>query len=379
MIIEIRGTQFVNKGAELMLHAVMQKLEELKTDYLLVLRPNKETPYEKIAAIGGYKKLMLQKSYLNLNFLTNVIPKKYRAKLQRNWGIITEADIDVVLDASGFAYGDQWSSMLIRQVCQEIKRLNKQGKKYIFLPQALGPFTREKDRTNLKNALPNASLICAREESSFENIKGLAGDSGNYYQFPDFTNLVKGTCPDYFKDGREKFLIIPNNKMISKQNSKSEWKETYIDSLVFLAEYARKEGLEPVVLNHEGEGDAPLCNTLLSRLGDVRLIIEDNPLHVKGIIGASRALVCSRFHGCVSALCQGIPILGTSWSFKYERLFAEYEKSDLLITADMDEDVLKESFDKLMLETLGEDSEPSKRFKEQSQEMWSKVFSVIQS
>lgn len=377
MIIEIRGTQFVNKGAELMLHAVLQKLEELKTDYLIVLRPNKETPYEKIAAIGGYQKLMLQKSYLNLNFLTYFLPKKYRNKLRKNWGIITEADVDVVLDASGFAYGDQWSSMLIRQVCQEINRLNKHGKKYIFLPQALGPFSREKDRANLQKALPNASLICAREESSYENIKGLAGDSGNYFQFPDFTNLVTGTCPEYFTDGKSKFLIIPNNKMISKQNNKSEWKETYIDSLVFLAECAREEGLEPVILNHEGEGDAPLCNTLISRLGDVKLIIEDNPLHVKGIIGASRALVCSRFHGCVSALCQGIPILGSSWSFKYERLFAEYEKSDLLITAEMDESELKASFDKLMSQTLGEDSEPSKRFKELSQQMWSKVFEVM--
>lgn len=71
----------------------------------------------------------------------------------------------------------------------------------------------------------------------------------------------------------------------------------------------------------------------------------------------------SRLHGCVSALCQGIPILGTSWNFKYKRLFAE--------------DALGARFGKLMSETVGEDSVPNKKFKKQSEEMWLKVLITI--
>lgn len=107
MFIEIKGVQFVNKGAELMLEAILAQIEQRWPDAKVVMQPGKFSPYEKRASIGAYQRLQLRKNRLDLNGLTYYLPFVARRALKR-FGIITEADIDVILDASGFTYGDQW-------------------------------------------------------------------------------------------------------------------------------------------------------------------------------------------------------------------------------------------------------------------------------
>jgi polysaccharide pyruvyl transferase WcaK-like protein len=373
MMIEIKGVQFVNKGAELMLQAVLQQMQQHWPDAALVLAPNPNSSYVNRARLGAYQKWSIRKNIIDLNSLSYYLPKAFRRWLKRSWGVVTEADIDVVLDASGFAYGDQWGTLSTKAMAGEVKRQAKNGKKYIFLPQALGPFSRTKDIGYLKDALPHASLICAREETSFAHVRSLIGDAPNLVQFPDFTNLVTGLVPDYYQQGDSKVLIIPNSNMISSRNSHGSWQQTYIDVLVAAVAVVRELGLKPVLLNHEGKGDGDICTLVQQKAGGdaIELIAEQDPLAVKGIIGASKAVICSRFHGCVSALSQGVPCLGTSWSHKYERLYEEYAQSDCLIQPDITPAQLKQALtDAIASVDAEEKAQARDKFKQQSTEMW---------
>jgi len=333
MIIEIKGTQFVNKGAELMLHAILQQLAQRFPDAQIVLKDNLNSPYLKRISVGAYQKLEFKKNIYDFGGFFYLLPKKIRNWLLK-WGIITEADIDVILDASGFSYGDQWSPVILAQTAKEVKRMKEKGKHYIFMPQALGPFTKSKQQKWADIAFENAALVVAREQQSFSYVKSLMGDKDNIVCFPDFTNLVVGIIPEQFKEQNKRYLtVIPNSKMLSKKNTNTAWQVHYVNTFAIIMNEAEKQGLTPFLLNHEGGEDQILCEQINAKLlKPVEIMQEDDPLKVKGIIGASEAILCSRYHGCVSALSQGIPCLGTSWSHKYEKLFEEYGVSDYLVS-----------------------------------------------
>lgn len=377
MIIEIKGVQFVNKGAELMLHAILQQLAQRFPDAKIVLKDNSNSPYLKRISVGAYQKLELKKNIYDFADLFYMLPKKIRNWLLK-WGVITEADIDVILDASGFSYGDQWSSVILAQTAREVKRMKDKGKHYIFMPQALGPFTQPKQKKWAKIAFENASLVVAREQESFSYVKSLMGDKNNIVCFPDFTNLVVGVVPESFKDKDKRyFTVIPNSKMLSKKNSNTAWQAHYVNTFAVLINEAKKQGLTPFLLNHEGGEDQTLCekiNAMLSK--PVEILQEEDPLKVKGIIGASEAILCSRYHGCVSALSQGIPCLGTSWSHKYEKLFEEYGVSEYLIAPHGEAGKLVAHLNQLLdskAEVTNVLLDNAKDYKLQSQRMWDNV------
>ncbi|MDO6426509.1 polysaccharide pyruvyl transferase family protein [Thalassotalea sp. 1_MG-2023] len=380
MFIEIKGVQFVNKGAELMLASVVERVKQYWPEAEIVLEGNPFSPYKSRAMLGAFQKLSLRKNVLDLNFIAYYLPNFIRNYLKK-WGVVTEADIDVVLDAAGFAYGDQWGALKIKHLGGELKRYKKNGCKYIFLPQALGPFTRSEDIKVLKNHLPKAALICAREQQSYDNIRDIIGDASNLIQYPDFTNAVKGVVPDYWQDGDTKVCFIPNSNMIGDKNQNESWKKNYLDIMKLLMEKTQELGLVPVLLNHEGDGDRDICEKLNSFFDNkLEVIEESDPLKVKGIIGASKAIVCSRFHGCVSALSQSIPNLGTSWSHKYEQLFNEYIVPELLINPNSSKDDLERLLDDVInnnTEYLANINSSAKKFKAITEDMWLTVCSKI--
>jgi polysaccharide pyruvyl transferase WcaK-like protein len=374
--IEIKGVQFVNKGAELMLAAVVARIKEYWPDADIVLEGNPLSPYKERALLGAYQKLSLRKNVIDLNFLAYYLPKSLRSYMKK-WGIITEADIDVVLDAAGFAYGDQWGALKIKHLGGELKRYKKNGCKYIFLPQALGPFSRQQDQRVLKDNLQHAALICARDDDSLKHIQSIVGVLPNLHQLPDFTNAVKGITPDYWKGGENKICFVPNNSMIGVKNPNADWKNNYLKVMTLLMTHAQELGYQPVLLNHEGVGDRDICQILNQAFDNkLELIEELDPLKVKGILGNSKAVVCSRFHGCVSALSQGVPNLGTSWSHKYEHLYSEYGVADLLINPNASDQELLELMDSILLdgnEYSTKISQNAKKYKLVTEQLWSLV------
>ncbi|EGQ9134654.1 polysaccharide pyruvyl transferase family protein [Vibrio alginolyticus] len=379
MIVEIKGVQFVNKGAELMLHAVIQKLNEFDPSAEIVLAPNGNSPYKARAEVNAYQKLSLKKRFLDLNELSYHLPKKIRKWLKTNWGIVTEADVDVVLDASGFAYGDQWPTKHLEAVAKEVKRLAKHNKTFIFMPQALGPFADPEKQAAVKDGFSKAALIFAREQSSFDGIRPHLEDTSKLKIAPDFTNLVKGELEEDYAKYNNTVFIIPNYNMVNERNTNTTWKSRYLDFLVESVENIVELGYTPVLLNHEGKHDGELCEKVKAATPHpIEIIQETNPLKVKGLIGSSRGIICSRFHGCVSALTQGIPCVGTSWSHKYENLFAEYNRAEFLAKPEWSKEELKAALNS-SISTVKEESYNTKiaEYKAQTKAMWDEIFKKI--
>lgn len=382
MIIYIKGVQTVNKGAELMLVACLDKLREIVPGAKIALPSKRFSNYESRLKYQAYQSLDLAIRWFNLNFLTYFIPKKIRKLLMEMFGIVTEADVDVVLDASGFSYGDQWPSWHTSRLSSELKRFSRTNRKYIFMPQAVGPFTRARERKRVIKSWCLATHIYVRDKQSFQNLKEVVPNSKNVSCSPDFTNLVDvGGDNIPISDRKNYALVIPNNKMISEKNINAEtWKNNYFKLIKIFFDIAENKGLIPVFLNHEGVKDQKLIDQFLSVYKKkYKVLSETDVFAIKSIIGNSSILLCSRFHGCVSALSQGVPCMATSWSHKYQELFSDYGVTDLIIkNPEKGISDMKNLFSQA-LKMQTKLIERSKLEKEKTKKMWEEIESLIQN
>ncbi|NHN38098.1 polysaccharide pyruvyl transferase family protein [Pseudomaricurvus alcaniphilus] len=379
MIIEVKGVQFVNKGAELMLLAVVENLRRTKSKIVIALTPSRNSPYLKRCEHLALQKVSLRKGRFDFNFLSYWLPKGGRRWLMDSLGIVLEADIDMVLDASGFAYGDQWRNDSVRYLCSEILRFKKNDKPYIFLPQAFGPFSDKADVKRLNKCFGSAAHVFVRDEASLQFVKAVI-DSPNVELFPDFTNLLNPSKGLGFIDSQYS-LVIPNGQMLSSRNlSNSQWLGNYIRVLGKFIEVSLEKGYLPVVLNHEGKIDDEICSALIESYGDRISYLElDNALDVKRAIRDSAIVFSSRFHGCVSALTQKVPCLCTSWSHKYELLFKDYNKDKFVVSHNVSHSDMVELFQAAMQEKSNEAYLARCEYdKDKSLQMWSKVHAVIE-
>ena len=333
MLIEIKGVQFVNKGAALMLQAIQDRLQRDLPDAEIALTPGLNAPFRSVAAAGAWQRLRMPGAPIDLDSLSYRLPQR-ALELGRRYGVVTECDVDAVLDASGFAYGATWGDAPLVSTAREIERLARHGKPYVFLPQAFGPFPANPAAREFGRALRSAALVCAREPESCAHVAGIAGDLGDRLTvFPDFTIGLPGSpsAAARWSVDRNTALLIPNVHMRTDRNPDATWRSGYVPLLCSLARQLAGLGFVPRILNHEGQADAALCESLREAAGSTAVITEADPRALKGVIGTAGIVVCSRYHGCVSALAQGVPCLGTSWSHKYAALFGEFGVAEYLL------------------------------------------------
>ena len=377
MLVEIRGVGFVNKGAELMLHAILQKMQEKYPEARFAMAPSANvSPYINRAKLGLYQKVTYKKFGIELGNIAKLVTKKRRDM----YGLVLEDEIDVVLDGAGFAHGDQWGVKNTLKLKKLVKGYKKNNTKVILLPQAFGPFTNKEIELHMSELAENIDLIFARENQSYDYLTSIVKDKSHIYNMPDFTNLVEAVKPDDFDSAKYNFCIIPNYKMESKS-----WKSGDGDYVTFISKcinYLKEQNKKPFILVHEGKKDMALAKKVSDEVGGLPILLEEDALKVKGIIGSCEGVIGSRFHSLVSSLSQGIPTLGTSWSHKYQMLFEDYDFKDGILQLDSTDKEIQDKIDILINQKSKEELVKtlqirSKELKKQSNEMWEKVFSIL--
>jgi len=333
---EIRGVGFINKGAELMLRAILHQVQKWGRNHIIAVDLKTGTQSQR-SNLGlytipwaKYKKVPYSEQIISK--LSSLVPKEVLLKYR----LIPLSDIHVILDSSGFAYSDQWGTDSISDLRNFAKKRHEFGQKIIFLPQAFGPFDSQTNRANMLAVIEIADLLYARDHVSYQHLIRLVNDPSKIKISPDFTNIIDGIVPDYIDSNQKLAYLVPNARMVDKSETLNL--EKYINFFRTTAQQLIQFGYEVIFLVHE-MNDMKLAEQLQSQVGSPsKLILEENPLIIKGLLGGCSVVVGSRYHALVSALSQGIPTLGTSWSHKYEALFIDYDCPDYLIT-NIDEEI----------------------------------------
>lgn len=334
MKIVLSGVETNNKGAELMLYAILQEierrfpdakvylpfscmkqgLEHVKTD--LDFRP---TPFSRFVyechVNGIFKRLHLPQKILN------------RTSIARG--------ADWFIDGSGFAFSDQWNLGDARIEMWEniLTALYDDGCRIVFLPQAFGPVEKPNTKKALTLLSKYADVLMPREKISYNYLErsGIV-DMKKVRVFTDFTSLVEGDFLPQYEHLRNGICIIPNMRMIDKGTISFK---DYIQLLISIIDEGKRSGHTVYLLNHEGIKDEELAHKCKERIGGgIEVVTGLNALEVKGLISSAYLVVTSRFHGLASALNSGVPSLATSWSHKYGALFQDYGLSDSVLPLD---------------------------------------------
>ena len=379
MVIELRGVEFHNKGAELMLLAILQKVREQYPTATFAMETRVNVSLKDKKKQGIKTKYVYKMRGLDLSFLGFFLPKSYRNRKN----LILESEIDVVLDGSGFAYGDFWGAKkCYDRLSKHLSRWKSNGKKVILLSQAFGPFENQELKKEMIKVVKLTDLVFTRDKYSNSHVCNLLPNAKNVFLKPDFTNLIKGYVPERIILPKDYMVIVPNHKLIESKVFKN--REEYIAFLKSAIIYLQEQGQLPVFLNHEGKKDYQLMEDVNQQLTEkIPLINEKDPLIIKGVIGGARSILTSRFHGLVSGLSQNVPSLCLGWSHKYLALLEDYGVENLLFEeTDMNKERLEAKLDQVINEesrlsivkVLQSSSVAQKKL---STEMWRQVFSTI--
>lgn len=259
--------------------------------------------------------------------------------LERLTGHGDARGLDVLLDCSGFAYGDDWSVGRMERRAAYYGTLKAEGTRIVMLPQAFGPFERPDVRDAARRLLATCTLAVARDADSLEHLRALElpGDAPRLARAPDITHLLDATPPDDAEAWGRRAVIVPNARMIDRTSgARAVAYETFLQEAIAACASA---GLEPWLMLHE-DNDRAMVGEVSERAGGLN-VLDGGGLRLKGAIGSARLVIASRYHAIVSALSQGVPAIGTSWSHKYVRLFEEYGHSDYLLAPESDPALLR--------------------------------------
>lgn len=386
MMIEVTGVSTRNKGAELMLIAIQQHYAAAPFGTLKA-RPTLVVDrwfgsYEERAQYGLSTKLGSFKAGRSA-LAAKLMPASFR----RAHGLVNEADVDAVLDASGFAFGDQHPPERTEEFAACVRKWKGAGKRVVLLPQALGPFENPRIANAFAEVCRLADLVYARDATSLAHVERIAPADANVKLSPDFTNLVCGPKPADLDLPESLGLIVPNHRMIEKTSGAE--RDAYLPFLAACAAEMASLDVVPQILLHDTDADetlvAPLQAAMQKSLGrELPVLRERCPRRLKGILGAAKVVVGSRFHALIGALSQGAPCIAAGWSHKYQELLADYGCPENMLPVVSERERISELLTPLLVEPgrsekVAQLKAAAERERERARHMWRQVDEVLQT
>jgi colanic acid/amylovoran biosynthesis protein len=256
-------------------------------------------------------------------------------------------EVDVVIDVSGYAYGDAWDWKHGERLPAYYRSIRGRGGRVVLLPQTLGPFEDERVRRTFVDIYAAADLVYARDHRSFERAEAVLPDTARLRRAPDIT--IRKASDEPGLDWVEgKACVISNVNMITHLGA--DVASGYVGFLERVLGTLRRLGAEPFVLIHDlGGGDERLARAAIEAAGGAELVREEDPFRIKAIIGRSFLTVSSRYHGLVAALSQGVPSLATGWAHKYATLLEDYGVPEALLDPLATDEALTEALGRLFV------------------------------
>ena len=347
----IVGVNFANKGAQSMLFTLTDEIKKRNENAEVLFGCNNELydenkyKFVKIHYSLRTQCYALKKRISILRYsitiskdLINILRKK---KKLANFGhdldlrkIISE--IDLIIDASGYALADFSSKVELDYYLNTIRIAKNYSIPVIVMPQSFGPFSRFSTELKFEigNLLRYASIIFARETEGKQLLE-LNWNLTNVKLSPDLVlqnkeinigNILNTSdlcfnIPDILPNS---VCIIPNYHCFEKECKNSSFK-LYHEIINMLCSLDFN-----VYIARHSSADNVICSELYKHNINQRVHLIDRDfscLEYDQLVKKFDFIICSRFHGCVHAYKNSIPCIILGWAIKYVEL-AKHLKQD---------------------------------------------------
>ncbi len=344
------GGGFVNKGAEAMLRTVEKQLQARFTPLTLCVNQSFITGdksasfvaagFEVLTQPRGSKapKTVLVKRMGSQPLHALDIWRK-RRNVYRWYHLVSQ--IDAVVDISGFAYADGRDIGMVSYAAHLAEEMLRQGKPYILMPQAWGPFEQDSQIRDLTRQLClHATLFYARDTESRQHLATLLNRPVEAIDLaPDITFAFEhsGSAIGWqrladlgIKPHAEPIVCIAPNMRIYERAEGFGSENHYIKLLVEVTRQLLDQGATLLLLPHEIKpginrmDDRFLCDIIRLMVHEpnrVMTVMKDQPTEdLKAMVSCCDLLVGSRFHAIMAAVHSRVPVVAVGWTHKYQEI-----------------------------------------------------------
>lgn len=249
--------------------------------------------------------------------------------------IISFATADFVLD---IGQGDSFSDIYGKKRFHKINKVHVFARlfhrKYIFLPQTIGPFEDKAIRNKASKSLEKAELVMTRDSFSYSYTKEIAPKATvkNYLDvafFLPFNRLEFNH--DYVNVGLNVSALLWNGGYT--QNNQFGLKDDYQNVIKTVIDYfLSSDNVRLHLIGHNVfsepniENDYQICCELVHGYRNPRLVLAEcflTPVDAKNYISGLDFFMGARMHATIASLSSGVPVVPMAYSRKFSGLFKD--------------------------------------------------------
>ncbi len=283
--------------------------------------------------IGEYNVDIINIDPINIYDVKSFV--KFLLDRQQVSSVLKYPKFDLIFNVGGgdsFAdiYGvDRFKSINIQNT---IARLL--GKRYVILPQTIGPFKNSKIHKQAVKSINKAEYVFARDETSYsfikENTKQKAcSESVDMAFFMPFKTV--NFSDDFINVGLNisSLLWYGGYTQDNQFNLKLDYKELSREIIgFFLAQPNVKLHLVPHVVHEYShiENDYEISNTLVEEYANDQLVLSPfflDPIAAKGYISGLDFFTGARMHATIAAFSSKVPVFPLAYSRKFNGLYKQ--------------------------------------------------------
>lgn len=234
--------------------------------------------------------------------------------------------------AGGDSFSDIYGIERPAQFAQYHARAAKNNKPLIFLPQTIGPFTRDKAQKIASKSLSYAHHIFARDPISYNKVLEFttpdkATKTIDMACFMDYVPREKSEHKIHIGINPSGLLWHGGYRGDNQFSLKMEYKELIFQIIELLHDRKYEVALVPHDLHgpdYAVGDDYIVCKQLQHKYPFCEVApFFYTPMEAKSYISGLSLLIGSRMHCCIAAYSSGVPIYPLSYSRKFRGLFKE--------------------------------------------------------